>query len=282
MRGDLVPEAAADVLRDDAELVQPDSHRRPHHDRGETGELVVREHRPLPGAAVVLDEGAAALERGRVEAVEVQLVDPDDVIRLREGGVDIPPLPDTRVGQVAAALLVQHGGTLRERDPGVDDHVERLVVHDHELGRVAGELAGLGDNGDDRLSEVAHLADRERVVLDVAARRSGDLEERIGQDRHLVTREGPVDARQLEGGRDVDSLDSCVGVRRADEVEEAHPLALDVVEEDALSLDESPVLLPRDALSHRRALLQRAGLGLDGRHRAPPSPAATTASMMFQ
>ena len=165
MRGDLVAEAAADVLRDDAELVEPDAHRRAHHDRGEAGELVVREHRPLPGAAVVLDEGAVALERRRVEAVEVQLVDRDDVIGLGERRVDVAPLPDARVRQVAAALLVQHGRPVGERLAGVDDDVERLVVDHHELGRVARQLARLGDDGDDRLAEVAHLADGERVVL---------------------------------------------------------------------------------------------------------------------
>jgi hypothetical protein len=73
MRGDLVAEAAADVLRDEAELVQPHAHRRAHHDPREPRELVVRDDRPLPGAAVVFDERAVALERGRIEPVEVEL-----------------------------------------------------------------------------------------------------------------------------------------------------------------------------------------------------------------
>ena len=84
VRGDLVAEPAADVLGDEAELVDPAADRGRHHDRGEAGELVVREDRPLPGAAVVLDERAVALERGRVEAVEVQLGDLHDVVGLRE------------------------------------------------------------------------------------------------------------------------------------------------------------------------------------------------------
>ena len=37
-------------------------------------------------------------------------------------------------------------------------------------------------------------------------------------------------------------------VRGADEVDVAHPVPLHVVEEDALPLDEPPVLLPRHAL----------------------------------
>src|SRR6185312_14890976 len=86
-----------------------------------------------------------------------------------------------------------------------------------------------------------------------------------------------------EGGRDVDGEDPPVRVRRADEVEVAHPVPLDVVEEEALSLDEPAILLARDALA-REALLDRrggGGLGFGGRH-ADPFPAATTASTMFQ
>ena len=270
MRGDLVAEPAADVLGDDAQLVEPDAHRRPHHDRREARELVVREHRPLAGAAVVLDERAVALERRRVEAVEVELVDLDDVVGLGERRVDVPPLPHARVREVAAAVLVEHGRPVGERLARVDDDLERVVVDHHELGRVAGQLAGLGDDGDDGLAEIAHLADGERVVLDVAAGRSGDLEERIGQDRHLVARQRPEHAGKLERGGDVDRGDRGVRVRRAHEVQVAHPLALDVVEEDALALDEPPVLLARDALTDRSSLRQGSGLGLDrGQLRTP-------------
>jgi hypothetical protein len=65
-------------------------------------------------------------------------------------------------------------------------------------------------------------------------------------------------------------------------VEVAHAVTLDVVDEHPLALHEAVVLLARDALPHRGALLQRPGLGLDGGHDAPPFPAATTDSTMFQ
>ena len=164
MGRDLVPEAAADVLGDDAQLVGADPHRRRHHDHREPGELVVRGDRPLPGAAVELDERAVELERGRVEAVEMELGDRHDVVRLGEGAVDVAPLPDARVGEVPAALLVQHRRAVLERLPRVDDDLERVVVDHDELGGVARELARLGDDRRDRLADVPHLADRERVV----------------------------------------------------------------------------------------------------------------------
>ena len=60
VRGDLVAEAPADVLRDHAKLVDPDPQRRRHHDRGEPGELVVGGDRPLADPPVELDERAVA------------------------------------------------------------------------------------------------------------------------------------------------------------------------------------------------------------------------------
>ena len=282
MGRDLVAEASADVLRDDAELVESDSHRRPHHDRGETRELVVRVQRPLAGTAVVLDERAVAFEGRRVEPVEVQLTDRDDVVRLRERRVDVAPLPDAGVREIAAAVLVEHRCAVLQRDARVDDDIERLVVDQHQFCRIARELAALGDDRHDCLTDVADLADRECVVLHVPAGRRRDLEEGVRQDRHLVAGQRPVHAGQLEGRRDVDRLDPRMRVRRADEVEIAHPVALDVVDEDTLALDESPVFLPGNALTHGETLLQDACLGLDGGHPPPPSPAATTASTMFQ
>ena len=260
MRRDLVAEAAADVLRDEAELVQPRPHRRPHHDRGEPGELVVRVDRPLPGAAVVLDERAVALERRRVEAVEVQLVDLDDLVRLGERGVEVAPLVDALPHQVAAGVLVDRRHALVARVTRVGDRVDRLVLDLDELGRVARKLARLGDDGDDGLADVAHLADRERVVLQVRARHRRDLEERIGQRRDLLAGQRPVDARRRLRLRDVERGDVRVCVRRAHEVDEAHAVALDVVDEDALTLHEALVLLARDVLALPR-LRGRLGLG---------------------
>ena len=249
MRGDLVAEAAADVLRDEAELVEPHLHRRPHHDRGEAGELVVRVDRPLADAAVELDERAVALERRRVEAVEVELRDLDHAVGLGEGGVEVAPRVEARPHEVPVGVVVEHRRVGVLRLARVDERRQRLVVDLDELGRVARELARLGDDRDDRLADVAHLADREREVLDVRARRARDLEERIGERRDLLAGQRPVDAVDRLGRRDVDARDVRVRVRAAHEVEVAHPVPLDVVDEDALALQEALVLLALDALA---------------------------------
>ncbi len=279
MRRDLVAEAAADVLRDEAELVEPDPHRRAHHDRGEAGELVVRVDRPLPDAAVVLDERAVALERGRVEAVEVELRDLDHAVGLGEGGVEVAPGVETRPHEVPAGVVVEHGRLGFLRLAGVDDRRQRLVVDLDELGGVARELARLGHDGHDRLADVAHLADREREVLDVRAGHARDLEERIRERRDLLAGQRPVDAVDRLGRRDVDAGDVRVRVRAAHEVEVAHSVPLDVVDEDALALQETLVLLAPDALA------APALLDLDllrGERRVGHFATDFTASKMFQ
>ena len=94
--------------------------------------------------------------------------------------------------------------------------------------------------------------------------------------------------------RDVDRPDDRVRVGRANVVGVAHVVALDVVDEDALALDEAAVFLARDALSGPALLLRRRldldllgcddGLVDDGlAHSATSWPdAALTASKMFQ
>ena len=137
-----------------------------------------------------------ALERRRVEAVEVQLVDLHDLVGLGERGVEVAPLVDAFPHQVAAGVLVDRRHAVVARVARVGDRRDRLVLDLDELRGVARELARLGDDRDDRLADVAHLADRERVVLDVAAGHRRDLEERIGERRDLFAGQRPVDARR--------------------------------------------------------------------------------------
>ncbi len=289
VRGDLVAEAAADVLGDEPELVDPAPDRGRHHDRGEARELVVAVDRPLPGAAVVLDERAVALERRRVEAVEVELRDPHDTVGLADRVLPAPPLVHALPDEVRAGVGVQDIHSLVEGASGVDDHTERLVLDLDELGCVTRQLARLRDDDRDRVAGEAHAAHRQRVVLDLRPRRRRELEERIGERRHLVARQRPDHARELERPRHVDRADHGMRVRRADVVREAHVVALEVVDEDALALQQPPVLLAREALALPRLRLGRRldldALGGDGglAHSPTSCPeAALTASTMFQ
>ena len=210
--------------------------------------------------------------------MEVELVDLHDVIGLGERRVDVPPVEDTRPDDVRAGVVVEDDLVL-QRFLGVDEHGQLVVLDLDQLGSVARELARRCGDRSDRLAHVPNAAHRERVVLDVPARLDGHLEERVRVDRDLVARERPVHAVELERLRDVDRDDLRVRVRRADEVDVAHPMPADVVEERALTLDEAPILLARDRLPDEPLLERLRGLADGRRHRLPP--AATTASTMF-
>src|SRR5438270_3328342 len=256
---------------------------------GETGALFVAtcvkstrmcRQRYMPGvtcAPVELDERTVALERRRVEAVEVQLRDLHNAVRLGERLVEVAPFVDALPHEVAACVVMEDRSGAVERLPGVDERGQRLVLDLDELRRVARELARLGDHRDDGLADEAHLADREREVLDLAAGLARDLEERIGERRDLLAGERAVHALDRIRLRDVDGRDVRVRVGRADEVEVAHAVPLDVVDEDALPLREPPILLARNALAEP-ALADLDLLRGDGRHRATD----LTASKMFQ
>ena len=188
-------------------LSMPVPDRRRHHDRGEARELVVGVDRPLPGAAVVLDERAVALERGRVEPVEVELGDLHDVVGLRDRVVPAAPLVGALPDEVRARVGVDHRDALVERVAGVGDRGQRLVVDLDELGRVAGELARLGDDDRDRVADEPGAADRERVVLDLVpgrASRAGRTDRSASRPRRRsACRRRPATASAAETSTDL-------------------------------------------------------------------------------
>jgi hypothetical protein len=289
VRADLVAEAAADVLRDEAELVDPDPQGRRHHDLREAGELVVRVDRPLRGAAVVLHDRAAGLERRRREPVEVQALDPHDLVGLGECRVVVAVVEVARPDHVGADVVVQDRGRGVGRLLGIENGLEWLVIDLHQLGGVAGQLARHRGDRDDGLADVPHAAHGKREVLDVAARRRRDLEERVGRRGDLLPDQRPVHTLELGRLGDVDARDRRMRVRRAHEVHVCHPVALHVVDEHTLALDEPLVLLARHVLADEAGLdlllfdrerLSRCDGGLA---HVPTSPlaAAWTASTML-
>ena len=92
----------------------------------------------------------------------------------------------------------------------------------------------------------------------------------------------PMTPGASSAAADVDRDDLGVRVGRAHEVHEAHVVALHVVDEDALALDEPAVLLARDARPDdpaARVVVSEVTVLIA---RAPASAALCTASMMFQ
>ena len=160
-------------------------------------------------------------------------------------------MPDQTVFDPASSWSID---LVLERLLAVEDVRQWFVVDFDQLRSVTREISCSRDDGSHRVANVAHPPDCERVVLDVRAGWRRELEERVGQDRDLVAGQRPVDAVELERFRDVDGLDARMRVRRADEVDVTHLVPLDVVEEDALALDEPLVLLARDVLADEPGL----------------------------
>ena len=195
----------------------------------------------------------------------MELVDLDDAVGPGDRVLPAAPLVDALPDEVRAGVGVQYRRLGVTRLTGVGDHRQRLVVDLDELGGVARELARLGHDDGDGVADEADASDGERVVLDRRGGRRRQLEEGVCEGRHLVAGEGAVDARQGKGGGDVDRADDRVGIGRAHEVRVAHVVATDVVDEGALTLEQPPVLLAREALAGVAAPLGRGlDLGLGG------------------
>ena len=162
---DLEPERAADIGRDDADVVLV--HRK-----------VPREHgldhvRHLAGgvdgeplrALVPVREQRARLQADRGVAAElVGLLDRHRVLR-GEGGVDVAVVDVAPPGEVVAEPGMQHRRPGAERGFLVDDDGKLLPLHLDKLGRVLGFRPGARADHRHRLALPARPVDRHRVLL---------------------------------------------------------------------------------------------------------------------
>ena len=134
----------------------------------------------------------------------------------------------------------------------VDVDVERVVVDDHGLGGVGGLLAGLGDDGGDRLADVADaVAGEQRPGDGRVERRRDRLQAEVGR------REDADHAGHRRRLGRVDRRDRAVGDRRADvgDVGRAGELGdvVEVVEVHAAGGEELRVLLADDPIAEDAA-----------------------------
>ena len=195
---DLVAEAAADVLGDEAQLVDADAQRGRHPDRADARHLVVAVDRPLPGAAVELDEArrsirAESTRSGRSAAARCWTT----------WSASASAASKSPQSKTPYQTMFEPASSWRTTSSFSDSSPSRTwgsgsYSTSTSSAASRAKLAGARDDGGDRLADVAHAADRERVVLDVRAGRRRELEERIGEDRDLVSRERSVDAVELE------------------------------------------------------------------------------------
>ena len=273
----LVAEAAADVGRDDPDLVlgQPGHHReqravrvrclRGHVDRG------------LAGGGVHVRHAAAALERRRMAAriVRLELDHPVGLRERRFGGRAVARLPVVDVVRVLALLVVpDHRRVRLERLLRRRHRVERLVVDHDQLEGVLGRVGVLRHHGGDLLALEAHLV-RGEHGLRVAGERGHPGEPVLG---HQLARDHGHDARQRRRRGGVDGGDPGVREGGAQQLEVEHAGQRHVVDVVAAAADEARVLLALDGVADPADL----GRGLH-RYSSPRRAAAAccTALTMF-
>ena len=143
---------------------------------------------------------------------------------------------------VAAVRLVdEHVGI--DRGVVVDDRAARLVVDHHELARVLGDVAVVGDDERDRVADEADLVLGER-----RSRRLRRLRAELRVPLLVHTRvevlgdEHRADAGQRPRLVDVDRQDPAPGERAAHEAGVEHARPHDVVDEGAAPLQQPVVL----------------------------------------
>ena len=241
----LAAEGPADVGRDDADVGGVDADR--------LGEQVTRHVGVLggdPGLHPVgggTDQDRVALDRGRGDA----LVDHPHAGHMVGVDEDVRGILGCALGRdVGADGLELQGGVVGERLLDVGHRRQVVVVDIDQLGGVHRLGPGLGDDEDDRVTDVADLVDGEgcsaRLVVDV-----GETRERLAAE--VV---GGVDGEHARRGRrlgGVDAGDPGVCERAADEDGVGDAAALEVVHERALTEQELEVFDTADFGSKDRS-----------------------------
>ena len=191
-------EAAADVGRDDPQLVLRDvehevAHQQPHDVR----KLAGRPQRVVAGRRVVFGDRRARLHRVADQPV-VDQADPRDMRGLAEGRIGRRLVAELPVAAQVVGHVVEE-----KRRVGLDgvehaDHRrQHLVVDHHRLGAALRLLQRLGDHEGDRVADVAHLALRQRrmrrllhrqAVLAGDAPAAGQSADVVGRDRRRSAR----------------------------------------------------------------------------------------------
>ena len=264
---ELGAEAAAGIFR--AAVAQgggADAQGQRHHGVDRKRALKIGQHIEAAGLAVGLRHNGVGFHRrdGIARIADGQF---RRGVRLGEGLVRLAMHEMAFRDTVGLAARMQERRLGLRRRYRVDDRRQHLVGHLDEVGGVLGPVAiGRGDR-DHRLADIAHLVDREAVIVDRVLEAD---DHRIGLGRHIRAGHDGENPRHGERFGRVDGDDLGMGVRRADEggLQGALP-DRHIVDEAALAAQQGAVFDPRHAPADMTVF--RADLFRDGkvRHSAP-------------
>ena len=270
----LLPEAAADIGRDDGDLRLAQLKAAGQRRAQRVWCLVADMHRQVLGAGIEAADEAAGLDRQMRLAVlgEACL---DDPCRPAKGALRVAGREALLSDAVARHGFIDQGGTRCCGGCHRRDGRQGLVVDLDQLGRVLGDVAVSGDHDRHGVADEADLVHGQRRHLGRPDAGDGRCH---AQHRRVLGEVGAGQhghhAGQCSRRRGVDRADAGVGVRAPDEADGERVLDRQVVEIAALAQEEAAILLAR----HRPA---------EGMALAHPSPlcrrdwASWTAAMMF-
>ena len=132
-----------------------------------------------------------------------------DLVGPLDGHVPVDRRVAVADDEVANHVAVGVDGIGDEGDVGIDDRVERLVVHHDRLGRPSGDLGMVGRDDRDRFAQVANLAVGQHGLV-------GGLETEHRTAGHVIGGEHGMDARHGECGAGFDRADPGPGVGGAE------------------------------------------------------------------
>ena len=251
---DLGAEAAADIGRDDPQLVLGrDVVERAHHQPRDMRVLRRRPAGVVVLGRVVVAERGARLHRVRHQAVVVD-VDLGDVRGLGEGLVGRGLVADLPVeDQVAGCLGMKLRRAFLQGVGRMDDRRQLLIGDFDGLGGVARLGLGLGDDHRERLADIAHDVGGERRIGAHLHRRAVLGGDRPAADQvadavalQLLAVQDRDDARHALRRAGVEPGDPGMRVRRAHEGRILHAGDAHIVHIAAAAGDEPPVFLAQN------------------------------------
>ena len=168
------------------------------------------------------------------------------------------------VGLVLTERLMHEGRTFLTRLERIEHRRQDLVLDLDQIAGVFGDVAILGYDSRDALAIMAHLLDRNHVVLNTGVHR--ERRQRVCMLLDVLARQDAHDAGESLGLRGVDALDASVRVRAALDRCVQHVRQRDVIDIAALATQEARVLNTIDALPNpAQTSVARCGIARNAR-----------------
>jgi hypothetical protein len=276
-------ETAAEIGRDDADLVRRQAERGRQALLDEVGHLGRVPRRQGAGAPVPRRDHAACLDRHPDVALDRERLVHDDVGR-GERGIDVADGVTEADGDVRAPFGMHERAGGRRRRAHVDDRGQRLPVDVDALHGVFGAGATARHDHRDDLAGIARAVPAQGVLLGhvqleahrggEAGRRRAEHRQRLHEAFEITEREDAHDVGH--GGRRLGAhgADPGMGVRRAEKRDVEHPGEDHVVDVTAVAAEEAGIFAAPDGrpevLRAHAGATASSGPGRSSRGSGPP------------